>query len=151
MPAGLLTTLFALAVSFMMLVIVTLAPTLLFAKVQLQAVAQNAARMAAITQSTSDVQVEIAQNLQDAHLPVTWQGNTLFVVQNMQTAAGSTGYAVQTGPTTQETTVTIQYDAPLPFDRALTLVGGPVLNLTLPITETGTYFNETQYTGTSVP
>lgn len=133
-----------MAVSFSLLILTFLAPTLLFAKMQVATIAQNAARTAAITQSISAVQQEITQDLASANLPVTWDGQTLFTVQNVQSG---TGYNVQTGSQTPEATVSITYNVPLPFDRAFTLIGGQPLAATIPIQETATYYNETQYTG----
>ncbi|MHB1629325.1 MAG: hypothetical protein ACYCVB_13285 [Bacilli bacterium] len=151
MPDELITTLFSVAVSFAMVVLVLLAPTMVWAKMQVQMIAQNAARVAAITANPTDVQNQIAVDAQNAKLPMTWNGQTLFSITNLSTPTpGATGFTMAGGNTSPSTTVTIQYNAPLPFDRVLTLIGGPVLPITVPITESASYYNEVQYTGTGV-
>ena len=147
MTSSLITALVSIAVSFAMLVLVVLTPTLVWDQFALMTVAQNAARVAAITQNTQAVQQEIQTDLTAEHLPTTYHGQTLFTLTNLQVTTSPTGYSVAGGPSTTNTTVTIQYDAPLPFDRALTLFGGSALPATVTMTQTASYFNETQYTG----
>ena len=147
MTGTLITTLVSIAVSFAMLVLVVLTPTLVWDQLALMTVAQNAARVAAITQNTQAVQAEIQTDLTAEHLPTTYNGQTLFTLTNLQVTTSPTGYAVAGGPATTNTSVTITYDAPLPFDRALTLIGGSSLPPTVTMTQTASYYNETQYTG----
>jgi len=151
MPSNLITTLFGVEVSFVMAMVVLLAPPITMAWITVHNIVHDAARVAAITQNVTDIQNQIQLDLQDGNLPTTWNGNTLFSVTELTSPTpGATGYIVQTGPTSQDATVTIQYNVPLPFDRALTLIGGPILSATFPITASASYYNETQYTGPGV-
>ncbi|MCY0875652.1 MAG: hypothetical protein OWT28_05230 [Firmicutes bacterium] len=149
MPDELITTLFSVAVSFCMLVLVLLAPTLVWAKMQVSIIAQDAAQVAAITDNARDVQRQITTDAQNAKLPLTFDGQTLFTLTEMSSSQpGATGFTMAGGADAPSTTVTIDYQAPLPFDRVLTLFGGPTLPVTIPISESATAYNETQYTGT---
>lgn len=142
------TTLFNVAVGFVMMVLVLLAPSPIGAVLQLQNVAQTAARVAAITQNEGEVQSAIADAMQADNLPTEVNGQTLFAfTDNASVQSGQTGFAAQNGPNAVVTTVTIQYNVPLYFDRALTVIGGPVLSFTLPVSVSQSYWNETQYTG----
>lgn len=145
MQGQLITALFGIATSFAMVVLVLLAPTLVWTKIALMTVAQNAARVAAITQSNSAIQNEIALTMQTENLTTQLNGQTLFSFS--QPTANAPGWSVTGGASAPVTSVTIDYNAPLVFDRALTLLGGPVLPFTIPVSETGTYVNETQYSG----
>lgn len=149
MPDELITTLFSLAVSFAMLVLVLLAPTMVWAKMQVSIIAQDAARVAAITDNPGDVQNQIAVDAKNARLPLTFGGQTLFTLtQNTSPVPGAPGFTMTGGDTAPSTSVTVQYLVPLPFDRVLTLFGGPTLPITVPISASASYVNETQYSGT---
>lgn len=148
MPSNFTMVLLEICVSFALTIFLLCAAPVVIAYVKLNSVSHNAARVAAITQDVQSVQAEITNDLTNEHLATTWNGQTLFTITNLQTPTpGSTGYAVQTGNTTPDATVTIQYNVPLPFDRAFSLFGGPVLPITIPVTKQATYYNETQYTG----
>lgn len=145
---NLITALYSLLIACVMLMILVLAPLTIWADIALGSVVQNAARVAAVTQDQVQVQNEIALDLQNNNLPTTMNGHTLFALTNIgQPTSNATGFYLTGQPTSEETSVTIQYDLPMPFDKALTLIGGPALNFTIPITRTGTYYNEQQYTG----
>lgn len=131
-----------------MMVLVLLAPSPIGAMLQLQNVAQAAARVASLTQNESDVQTAIAQAMQADNLPTEVNGQTLFTfTANTAVQSGQTGYTMQNGMNAAISTVTIQYNVPLYFDRALTVIGGPVLSFTLPVSVSQSDWNETQYTG----
>lgn len=152
MPSNLITTLFSICVGFAIAMIILLAPPMISMKIDLATVARNAAKTAAVSANTQDVENQINLDLQTEHLPTTWtvdnQTVSLFTVTQVSTpSAGQTGYSETNGPGIPTATVTVQYNAPLPFDRALTLFGGPVLPMTIPMTETASYYNEDQYTG----
>lgn len=149
MPSQLITTLFAICVSFAVLVILVLAPPLVGMKLQMDAIAQDAARVYAITGSAGAVQSEINADLAADHLPTTWNGQTLVSVTAVSPAGGEPGYSATSTPTSPHANVSISYNAPVPFDRALTLFGGPTLGLTVPMTASATAWNEVQYTGVS--
>ena len=134
----------ALMFGMMMILVIYGAPPMLWAKNSLQIVAQDAARIASISADPSQVQSEIQAEIQNQNLPTTWNGQTLF----NYTVNGTPGYSYQLGPNVTTTTVTINYNVPVPFDKVLTGFGGPLLSITVPISITGTYYNETQYTGT---
>ncbi len=147
LPSNLITTFFMICVGFAVSMLLFLAPPLVVMKLELTTVAHNAARVAAITGSVQDVQNQINLDLASEHLPTTWNGQTLFDVTEVQVGNDETGYALTSTPTSPSATVEIQYNAPLPFDRALTLFGGPVLSATIPMTSKASYWNEVQYTG----
>ncbi|MHB1683268.1 MAG: hypothetical protein ACYCYO_10705 [Bacilli bacterium] len=149
MPSNLITTLFAICVSFAVTVILILAPPLVSMKLQMDAIAQDAARVYAITGSTDAVQSEIDADLAADNLPTTWNGQTLVSVTAVSPASGELGYSATSTPTSSNANVSISYNAPVPFDRALTLFGGPPLGLTVPMTASATAWNEVQYTGVS--
>lgn len=127
--------------------ILFLAPPLVIMKLELGTVAHDAARVAAITGSVQEVQNQINVDLAAEHLPTTWNGQTLFNVTELQVGQQAPGYIVTSTPTSPSATVEIQYNAPPPFDRALTLFGGPVFSATVPMTSQASYWNEVQYTG----
>ena len=146
MPGQLVTTLVQIGVSVALFVLILLAPTLVWAKMDVAAVAQAAARVAATTQDSAAVQNEIVTTLEAEHMPTTYNGQTLFTFT--ESAVGQTGYNVADAPASAVATVSITYQAPLPFDRVLTLLGGAALAATIPVTETASAYNESQYTGT---
>lgn len=147
MPSNLITTFFMICVGFAVAMILFLAPPLVVMKLELATVAHNAARVAAITGNVQDVQNQITADLSAENLPTTWNGQTLFNVTELQVGQNGPGYLVTSTPTSPSATVEIQYNAPLPFDRALTLFGGPVFSATVPMTSQASYWNEVQYTG----
>ena len=147
LPSNLITTFFMICVGFAVAMILFLAPPLVVMKLELGAVAHDAARVASITGSVQDVQNQIDVDLAAEHLPTTWNGQTLFNVTELQVGRSEPGYMVTSTPTSPSATVEIQYNAPLPFDKALTLFGGPVLSATVPMTTQASYWNEVQYTG----
>jgi len=146
MPASLLTSILSVAVGALMLVLVVLVPTVVMTDIKLAAIAQNAARVAAITDSQTAVSNEIASAMQKSGLPTSWNGQTLYTDQ-VQTGS-ETGFALAGGSTATNTTVTIYYNMPVLYDKAFTLVGGVQLAPTFPVSQASTYINETQYTGT---
>jgi hypothetical protein len=147
LPSNLITTLFAICVSFAVAVIVVLAPSLVSTKLKMDAVAQDATRVYAITGSISAVQNEVNADLAAEHVPTSWNGKTLVSVSVISDGSQQAGLAVNATPTSENADVVIQYNAPVPFDRALTLFGGPVLQATLPMTASASLWNEVQYTG----
>ena len=147
MPSNLITTLFAICVSFAVAVTVMLAPPLVSTKLKMDAVAQDAARVYAITGSTSAVQNEVNSDLAAEHVPTSWNGQTLVSVSVTPDGSQQVGVAINATPTSSNSDVVIQYNAPVPFDRALTLFGGPVLQATIPMTASASLWNEVQYTG----
>ncbi|KYP79896.1 hypothetical protein [Ferroacidibacillus organovorans] len=147
MPSNLITTLFAICVSFAVAVILILAPPLVDTKIKMDAIAQDAARVYAITGDIGATQSEINADLMAAHLPTTWDGQTLVSVTPTTVGSSQPGYATDSSPTSTNAGVEIQYNAPIPFDRALTLFGGPALSATIPMTASATQWNEVQYTG----
>lgn len=147
---NLISSLYALAIALTMLMIMVLVPVMLWTDMSVNMACENAARMAAITQNTTDIENEIQTDLQHSHLPTTMNGQTLFTLTDLQTPSPRlTGFYVDGTPSSTETSVTIQYNLPIPFDRALTLIGGPMIDITLPISRTATVYNEAQYTGVS--
>lgn len=147
MPSQLITTLFAICVSFAVAVILILAPPLVDTKIKMDAIAQDAARVYAITGDISATKSEINADLMAAHLPTTWNGQTLVSVTPTTVGSSQPGYALDSTPTSANANVLIQYNAPIPFDRALTLFGGSALPVTVPMTASATQWNEVQYTG----
>lgn len=149
MPSNLITTFFMICVGFAVATLIFLAPPLVITKIEMATIAHNAARVYAITGNTQDVQNQINSDLQAEGLPTTWNGQTLFTVTPLTTGQVGPGYSVTSSPTSTTATVVLQYNAPLAFDRAFTLFGGPVLNATVPMQSKASYWNEVQYTGTT--
>lgn len=147
MPSNLITTLFAICVSFAVTVILVLAPTLVWTKMTMDSIAADAARVYAITGSTSDAQHEIRADLSAMNLPTTWNGQTLITLRSVAPGSLQTGVSATSTPASPNAKVSITYQAPIPFDRALTLFGGPALPATVSMTATATQWNEVQYTG----
>lgn len=113
----------------------------------MDAIAQDAARVYAITGDIGATQSEINADLMAAHLPTTWDGQTLVSVTPTMVGSNQPGYELDSTPTSVNANVQIQYNAPIPFDRALTLFGGAALPVTVPMTASATQWNEVQYTG----
>lgn len=147
LPSNLITTFLMICVGFAVAMMVILAPPVVIAKLDLATVAHNAARVASITGSVNDVENEINLDLQAEHLPTTWNGQNLFTVKLLQNGQSGTGFRVTSQPTSPSATVEIDYNAPMPFNRALTLFGGPTLDFLIPMTAKASYWNEVQYTG----
>lgn len=147
MPSNLITTLFGICVSFAVAVIVILAPPLVSTKLKMDAIAQDAARVYSITGDLGATQNEINADLAAEHLPTRWDGHALVSVTLTPAGSQQLGYQANAAPTSENSEITIRYNAPLPFDRALALFGGPTLQATLPITASATEWNEVQYTG----
>ncbi|WDL96497.1 hypothetical protein [Alicyclobacillus sp. ALC3] len=147
MPSNLITTLFAICVSFAVAVMVMLAPPLVSTKLKMDAIAQDVARVYAITGSINAVQNEVNADLAAEHVPTSWNGQTLVSVSVTPDGSQQVGVAINATPTSSNSDVVIQYNAPVPFDRALTLFGGPVLQATIPMTASASLWNEVQYTG----
>ncbi|EJY54758.1 hypothetical protein URH17368_2600 [Alicyclobacillus hesperidum URH17-3-68] len=147
MPSNLITTLFAICVSFAVAVLVILAPPLVDTKLKMDAVAQDAARVYAITGDATAAQNEMNADLAAEHLPTSWNGQPLVSVTPAVPGSNQPGVAVNASPTSPNSSVSIQYNAPVAFERALTLFGGPALPATVPMTASATEWNEVQYTG----
>ncbi|QSO52823.1 hypothetical protein JZ785_02515 [Alicyclobacillus curvatus] len=147
MPSNLITTLFAICVSFAVAVIVMLAPPLVSTKLKMDTVAQDAARVYAITGSVNAVQNEVTADLAAEHVPTSWNGQTLISVSVIPDGSQQAGVVMDATPSSENSDVVIQYNAPVPFDRALTLFGGPVLPATIPMSASASLWNEVQYTG----
>lgn len=147
MPSNLITTLFAICVSFAVAIILILSPPLVGMKLKMDAVAQDAARVYAITGDVGATQNEMNTDLAAMHLLTTWDGQSLVSVTPTPVGSGQPGYVVNATPTSANANVVIQYSAPVPFDRALTLFGGAALPATVPMTASATQWNEVEYTG----
>ena len=147
MPSNLITTLFGICVSFAVTVILLLAPSLVSLKLQMNAIAQDAARVYAITGDPGAVQNEINADLTSDNIPTIWDGQTLVSGTSVPVEGSEPGVTTKSTPTSENARVSIRYYAPIPFDRALTLFGGPVLAKTVPITASASGWNEVQYTG----
>lgn len=147
LPSNLITTLFAICVSFAVAVILVLAPPLVSTKLKMDAIAQDAARVYSITGNVGATQNEINADLAAEDLPTSWDGQTLVAITPIPAGTNQPGYEVNATPTSVNSDVAIQYNAPVPFDRALTLFGGPALPATIPMTASATQWNEVQYTG----
>ncbi|KUO97269.1 hypothetical protein [Ferroacidibacillus organovorans] len=147
MPSNLITTFFAICVSFSVLVILVLAPSLVGMKMQMDGIAADAARVYAITGSMSDAQNELSADLSAMNLPTTYNGQTLITVSAVPSGSGQTGVSATSTPTSANASLSVNYHAPIPFDRALTLFGGSALPMTTPMTAVATQWNEVQYTG----
>ena len=147
MPSNFITTLFSICVSFAVTVILVLAPSLVGMKMQMDGITADAARVYAITGSTRDAQNEISADLSAMNLPTTWNGQTLIMVNPVSPGSGQTGVSATSTPTSANASLSVNYHAPIPFDRALTLFGGPALPATTPMTAVATQWNEVQYTG----
>ena len=91
MPSNLITTLFAICVSFAVTLLLILAPPLVSMKLQMDAIAQDAARVYAITGNTGAVQSEINADLAADNLPTTWNGQTLVSVTAVPSGSGEPG------------------------------------------------------------
>jgi len=149
LPSNLITTFFMISVGFAVAMLIFLAPPLVITKIDMSTIAHNAARVYAITGNVQDVQYQINSDLQNENLPTTWNGQTLFSVTALSNGQSGSGYSVTSSPSSTTATVVVQYNAPLAFDRALTLFGGPAFNATVPMQAKGSYWNEVQYTGTT--
>lgn len=146
MPDNFISTLFSIAVSFCVFMLIVLAPPLIVTKIRMSTVAQDAAHVYAVTGSVTDAINQVNLDLQNFGLPTTWNGHTLFQVQ-AAASSSDVGYVFDSSPTSQDATVALQYQAPLLFARALKLIGGPELPWTVAMTAHGTTYNEVQYTG----
>lgn len=147
MPSNLITTLFAICVSFAVAVILILAPPLVSTKLKMDMIAQDAARVYSITGNVGATQNEINADLAAEGLPTSWNGQTLVSVTLIPSGSNQVGYEVNANPSSENADLVIHYNAPVPFDRALTLFGGPALGATIPMTASATEWNEVQYTG----
>lgn len=148
MPSNLITTLFGICVSFAVTAILLLAPSLVGMKLQMNAIAEDAARVYAVTGDPVAVQNEMNADLATENIPTTWDGQTLVSVTEPADTT-EPGVSETSTPTSESANVFIQYNAPVPFDRALTLFGGPALDETVPMTATASAYNEVQYTGSN--
>lgn len=95
-----------------------------------QMAAQNAARTAAVTPSTSAVDQAALKTVQASGAPTTWDGQPTLT--NSDVTLSQNGSLI---------TVTVNYQAPVVFPQLLSWLGihaGP----TMPITAKATYYNE---------
>ncbi|PWI56565.1 hypothetical protein [Sulfoacidibacillus thermotolerans] len=95
-----------------------------------QMAAQNAARTAAVTPSTSAVDQAALKTIQASGAPVTWDGKPTLTDSDV--AISQNGNLI---------TATVHYQAPVVFPQLLSWLGiqaGP----TMPITAKATYYNE---------
>jgi Flp pilus assembly protein TadG len=147
MPSNLITTFFSLCVGFAVMLLVMLAPGLIMYKLKMATAVDDAARTYAITGDAQAVQNQVNSDLAAEYLVTTYNGQNLFTVQQTQAGQGTTGYQVNSTPTSSNASVTFQYKGPVPFHKALTLFGGPAFNPTAPMQAAATDWNELQYTG----
>jgi len=138
--------LIALLATFAMTLLIAMVPWFVVTEWTMDNAAQDAARALSQTGSQTDMIAELQADLTAENLPTTLDGHNLFTVQ---AASGqSVGYQDnQADPAAEQSQVTLHYNAPLPFARVLTLLGGPALPWTVPMTITASQYNETQYTG----
>jgi len=146
-PDNLIGSMFSVCVGFAMMVLVLMAPPLVMTKLNMFMEAHNAARVYAVTGNAGNVASQLSADLNAAHTPLAWNGNTLFRVSQLQPGQTGPGYVLDSSPSAQSATVTFQFNAPIPFDRALTFFGGPAFSSAAAMTETASQYNELQYTG----
>ncbi|WP_245784097.1 hypothetical protein [Alicyclobacillus macrosporangiidus] len=133
--AGLVTTAAALVV----LGLIIIFSSLIHVRQVLVTAAENGARVAALTGDTQTVQEAVANTLQEAKLPQTYHGQTLWTVSST---------SVTNGPAQPEAKVTIQYQAPILFPNLFRALGHPYsLPVTIPLSVTASATNETYFTG----
>jgi hypothetical protein len=129
----------ATAAGLVVLGAILIFPSLLHERQVLVTAAENGARVAALTGDVATVQQAVANTLQQAKLPLTWHGQSLW-------SADTT--TVTNGPAQPEAVVTVHYNAPILFPNLLAALGHPnSLPVTIPITVTASFMNETYFTG----
>ncbi|WP_029422088.1 hypothetical protein [Alicyclobacillus macrosporangiidus] len=133
--AGLVSTSAALVVLGLLMIFASL----LHERQVLVTAAENGARVAALTGDTQTAQEAVADILQEANLPQTYHGQTLWTVSST---------SVINGPAQPEAKVTIQYQAPILFPDLFGALGHPnSLPLTIPLSVSASAANETYFTG----
>ncbi|MCY0887984.1 MAG: hypothetical protein OWQ59_05945 [Alicyclobacillaceae bacterium] len=101
--------------------------------------AEAGAQAAAVTENISEVDQIVQETLGSEGLPTTYQGITLYSVS--ETNVSDTG-------SDPIATVTLTYNAPIPFPNLLVVFGqDKPMPLTLPITVSNSFLNQSYFGG----
>ncbi|MBX5437595.1 MAG: hypothetical protein IRZ33_10320 [Alicyclobacillaceae bacterium] len=134
--ANLVSTASGLVVLGMLLIF----PSLLHVRQVLETAAQNGARVAALTDDPAQAQQAVQETLDDANLPQSYHGQTLWTVDEVAT--------MDADPASPVVKVTVHYNAPILFPNLFAGLGAPnSLPATVPMSASASAPNEAYFTG----